>query len=40
MSITLELENCRQENSNLKAAIGFMASLRLAQTTRNPVSVN
>lgn len=40
MSITLALENCRKENAELKTAIGFMASLRLAQTTRNPVSVN
>lgn len=40
MPTTLALESCRKENGELKTAIGFVASSRLAQTTRNPVSVN
>lgn len=40
MPITPALESCRKENGELKSAISFMASLRLAQTTRNPFSVN
>lgn len=40
MATALALESCGKENGELKSAIGFMASLRLAQSTRNPVSVN